>query len=135
MVDIQIQFDQAAKDDFNGQNKACFSNIDRWTGLFTGDLPITRLAGRLSHFNNELEILTQTSGDIVSCKGVQNSFSFNSTPCQNPKFSAHNKNTSTDNRKWNQGIVGKGGHQEGRKYLREIPEKYVFRRKKDQETI
>ena len=29
VVDIQIQFDQAAKDDFNGQNKACFSNIDR----------------------------------------------------------------------------------------------------------
>ena len=81
-------------------------------------------------FQQRMRNFNQRSGNFVNCKGIQNSFSFDSTPGQNLRSSAHDKNATIDNGKQNQGIVIKMGPQDGRKYLRGIPEQYVLVKKR-----
>ena len=80
-------------------------------------------------FQQGVRNFNQRPGIFVNCKGIQNSFSFDSTPGQNLRSSAHDKNASIDNGKQNQGIVIKMAPQNGRKYLRGIPQLYVLVKK------
>ena len=101
-------FQQAAKNNFHEQIKVHSSNNKSFIHI------------RLSHNSTSRKVFlfqqgegnfNQRSEHFVSCKWVQNSTAFDSTPGQNLRSSAYVKNPSKNNIKQNQKIGRKESHQ------------------------